>query len=124
MVCIRWITESSTKVSTLFPTPASSSKQVAKKAVLSKKNTDALLFEIKRLVSLWADEGQMDGKRIFYWYIMTNNMMAEVAYRVPTTMEELAKCDLPQHVVDEYEERLIKSIKAFLEQTNVSFHDA
>lgn len=98
--------------------------QVAKRAVLSKKNTDALLFEIKRLVSLWADEGQMDGKRIFYWYIMTNNMMAEVAYRVPTTMEELAKCDLPQHVVDEYGERLIKSIKAFLEQTNVSFHDA
>ena len=55
---------------------------------------------------------------------MTNNKMAEVASKAPTTMEELVKCELPQHVVDEYGERLIKSIKAFLEQTNVSFHDA
>ena len=66
----------------------------------------------------------MDGKRIFYWNIMTNNKMAEVASKVPTTMEELAKCELPQHFVDEYGERLIKSIMAFLEQARVPFHDA
>ena len=57
----------------------------------------------------------MKGKHIFCWNIMSNNKMAEVASKAPTTMEELAQFELPQHVVEEYGERLIKSVKAFLD---------
>lgn len=68
--------------------------QVATKAVLSKENMDALFAKIKSLVSMWADEEQLNGKSIFYWNIRSNPYS-----------------------------RLIESVKAFLEQARVSFHD-
>lgn len=43
-------------------------------------------------------------------------MMANVSTIVPTTMEELTECNIPQNVQKQYGERLIKSINAYIEQ--------
>ena len=42
--------------------------------------------------------------------------MNSIATQVPTTLDELADCDLPQNVIKQYGERLIKSINAYIEK--------
>jgi ribonuclease D len=53
------------------------------------------------------------------WNIMGNQKMANVATLVPTTLDELADCELPQNVQKQYGERLIKNINAYIEQENL-----
>jgi hypothetical protein len=50
---------------------------------------------------------------------MGNQKMANVATQVPTTLDELADCELPQNVQKQYGERLIKNINAYIEQENL-----
>jgi len=91
-------------------------KRTNEKTVLPKKHTDALLSRIKKLVNMWAEEEQMNGNNVFYWNIMGNQKMANVATQVPMTIEELSDCELPQNVQKQYGERLVKSINAFIDQ--------
>ena len=53
------------------------------------------------------------------WNIMGNQKMANVATLVPTTLDELADCELPQNVQKQYGERLIKNINAYIEQEHL-----
>jgi len=105
------------------PESSGSSSAGAKRAnettVLPKKQTELLLARIKRLVNMWADEEQMNGNNVFYWNILSNPKMMNIANEVPTTMEELADCELPQNVIKQYGERLIKNVNAFVEQENL-----
>jgi len=94
-------------------------KRTNENAVLEKEHTDALLARIKKLVSMWAEEEQMNGNNVFYWNIMSSQNMTKVAIQVPTTMEELADCDLPQNVQKQYGERLVKNINAYIEKENL-----
>lgn len=91
-------------------------KRTNDRTVLPKKYTDALLNRIKKLVMMWAEEEQMNGNKVFYWNIMGNQKMTNVATLVPVTIEELSDCELPQNVQKQYGERLIKSINAFIDQ--------
>jgi ribonuclease D len=50
---------------------------------------------------------------------MGNQKMANVATLVPTTLDELADCELPQNVQQQFGERLIKNINAYIEQENL-----
>lgn len=50
------------------------------------------------------------------WNIMSNAQMTNVAKQVPTTIEELSDCELPQNVIKQYGERLVKNINAYIEQ--------
>ena len=50
---------------------------------------------------------------------MGNQKMANVATLVPTTLDELADCELPQNVQKQYGERLIKNINAYIEQESL-----
>ena len=68
---------------------------------------------------MWAEEERMEGNNIFYWNILSNQKMGCVAAHVPTEVEDLAECDIPQSIVDQYGEHLVKSIKAFVEQGNL-----
>ena len=61
----------------------------------------------------------MNGNNVFYWNILSNPKMMNIANEVPTTMEELADCELPQNVIKQYGERLIKNVNAFIEQENL-----
>ncbi len=47
---------------------------------------------------------------------MSNENMSHLAREVPTTMDELAACEIPQNVQKQYGERLLKVITAFVEQ--------
>ena len=42
--------------------------------------------------------------------------MTNVAIQVPTTLEELSDCELPQNVQKQYGERLVKNINAYIEK--------
>ena len=51
---------------------------------------------------------------------MSNDAMATLAAQVPTSMEDLScVAGLGENVVKEYGERLVKNIKAFVEQENL-----
>ena len=50
---------------------------------------------------------------------MSNQKMGVVATQVPTKLEELADCELPENVQKQYGERLIKNINAYIEQENL-----
>ena len=50
---------------------------------------------------------------------MSNQKMAIVAKLVPTQIEELADCEIPENVQKQYGERLIKNINAYIEQENL-----
>ena len=103
----------------------SSPRQVRGKAkspdpILPKNHTDALMKRIKSLVSLFADEEIMNGNKVFYWNIVSQNEMTKISYRVPLSIEELNDLAvLKEDVVKEYGDRLIKGINAFVEQHNL-----
>ena len=91
----------------------------ATQTVLPKKKTELLLTRIKKLVSMWADEEQMKGINVFYWNIMSSVKITNVSNKVPTSIDQLASCDLSQNFIKQYGERLIKNINAFIEQENL-----
>jgi len=91
----------------------------ATKTVLPKKKTELLVARIKKLVNMWANEEQMKGNNVFYWNILNNPKMMNVGCKVPTSMDQLASCDLSQNFIQQYGERLIKNINAFIEQENL-----
>jgi hypothetical protein len=47
-----------------------SEDEVSSGGVLSAEHTDALRARIQKLVTMWADEEQMAGKKVFYWNIL------------------------------------------------------
>ena len=87
--------------------------------VLPAKNTGELRARIKKLLSMWADEEQMNGNKVFYWNILSSDAMQEIASKVPTTSDELAECMVPEHFQKEYGERLLKNINAYVESENL-----
>lgn len=89
------------------------------KTVLSKTETKNLLARIKKLVSMWADEEQRNGNNVFYWNILNHQNMAIISSKVPTTVEELASCDISENIIRQYGERLVKSINTFIEEENL-----
>ena len=91
----------------------------AETTVLPKMKTELLLARIKKLVNMWADEEQMNGNNVFYWNILSNPKMMNIANEVPTTIEELADFELPQNVIKQYGERLVKNFNAFIKQENL-----
>ncbi len=58
----------------------------------------------------------MNGNNISYWDIMSTQKMVRVATLVPTTLDELADCELPKNTHRMYGERLIKNINAYIVQ--------
>ena len=50
---------------------------------------------------------------------MSTQKMSVVANQAPTTLDELADCELPQNVQKQYGERLIKNVNAYIEQENL-----
>lgn len=86
--------------------------------VLPEKYTEALLARMQKLISMFADEEQMNGQRIFYWNIMCARHMQSIAMSVPLTIEELAECcvGIESSVLERYGERLIRNLTCFIEQ--------
>jgi bisphosphoglycerate-dependent phosphoglycerate mutase len=45
--------------------------------------------------------------------------MKEIAAKVPTSRDELAECQIPEHFQEEYGDRLLKNINAYIESENL-----
>jgi bloom syndrome protein len=104
----------------------SSSRKVGNKAkspdksILPKSHTEALMKRIKKLVTLWADEEIMNGNKVFYWNIMNQHAMVTIASQVPLSIEELNDLAvLGENIVEEYGDRLIKNINAYVKQNDL-----
>jgi hypothetical protein len=50
---------------------------------------------------------------------MNHQQIKTVAAKVPTTMDELATCGLPENVLQTYGERLLKNVNAYIESNNL-----
>ncbi len=50
---------------------------------------------------------------------MNSEQMKEIAAKVPTTPDELAECLVPEHFQEEYGDRLLKCINAYIEYGNL-----
>eukprot|EP00956_Cyclotella_meneghiniana_P016765 scaffold26751_cov67-Cyclotella_meneghiniana.AAC.2 len=91
------------------------------KSILPSQHTKELTERIKRLVGFMADEEQMAGNRVFSWNIMSIQQMKIIAAEVPTTTEELFQCScgLPENIVKDYGERLLKNINTYIESNDL-----
>lgn len=76
-----------------------------------------LYQRIRKATGIWAAEEQMNGNAIYYWNIMSNSVMKQCAAQFPTTVEELQALGvLGENVIKEYGGRLLKCIRAFIQQ--------
>jgi hypothetical protein len=50
---------------------------------------------------------------------MNHEQIKTVAAKVPTTMDELATCGLPENVLQTYGERLLRNVNAYIESNNL-----
>eukprot|EP00804_Cyclotella_cryptica_P004283 CCRYP_013482-RD/>CCRYP_013482-RD protein AED:0.03 eAED:0.03 QI:147/1/1/1/1/1/5/481/1228 len=90
-------------------------KRPVEQSILPEKHTKALIERIKKLITFWAEEEQMNGNRVFSWNIMSHQQVKVIAAQAPTTMEELGECGLPENVQKNYGERLLKNINTYIE---------
>ena len=86
--------------------------------ILPEKYTEDLLARIQKLISMFAEEEQMNGHRVFYWNIMSARHMQCIAMSVPLTIDELAECCVGMELsfLERYGERLIRNLRCFVEQ--------
>uniref|UniRef100_A0A7S2YF56 DNA 3'-5' helicase n=1 Tax=Entomoneis paludosa TaxID=265537 RepID=A0A7S2YF56_9STRA len=95
---------------------SSTSSKASAPSVLPSNATQELVKSIKKLVTNWAEEERMMGKSVFYWNILSNDAMKNIASQTPTTIEELkAVGALGDAIVEEYGERIVKVVKTFVE---------
>jgi len=87
---------------------------------LPKKYNEILVKRIERLVKNWAEEESMNsGKEVLYSSIINDKTITALASQVPMSVNELSS--LEKNVVKEYGDRLLKNIRAFIEQEKL--HD-
>lgn len=68
----------------------------------------------------FAEEEMMNGKKVFYWHIMKQEAMNEIAAKVPMSTDELNDLGVVgENVAAEYGDRVIRMIRSFIEQNNL-----
>lgn len=96
---------------------ASSSKKQRAASVLQGEHTLDLADRIKTLAKNWSEEERMCGKNIYYWNILSNNVMKAIASRVPLTIDELKEVGgLGENIIKEYGDRIVKVVASYIEQ--------
>jgi len=79
------------------------SKPLTGLSILPHDKTKKLMENINKLVSMWAEEEQMNGNKVFTWNIMKIESIRTIAGEVPTTIEELTSLGvLGQNIIKEY----------------------
>lgn len=89
--------------------------------VLPKEKTQALADKIKSLLIVMTEaERMMSGKEVYYWHILSNAAVKQVALRVPTTVEELRDMSVAgENVIDAYGEQLVRFVNRFIEENDL-----
>jgi len=89
-------------------------------SILPHEATQKLNTRIKALITLWAEEERLMGNHVFYWNILSADNMKSIAAEAPTTIEELqAIGTLGENIIKDYGDRLVRNIKAFIEQESL-----
>mmetsp|Transcript_10927 Transcript_10927/g.24046 ORF Transcript_10927/g.24046 Transcript_10927/m.24046 type:complete len:666 (-) Transcript_10927:67-2064(-) len=113
-------------------TGSASTRKVGQKAhsstessILPEVHTNALLQRIKKLITMIAEEEQMNGNSVWYWHIMNNAAMTSIASQVPVTIQELKDLALVgENIVENYGDRVIKAINSFITMENLESYVA
>ena len=84
-------------------------------ALLPLASTNKLSNTLKLLATGWASEETILGNTKYYWHILGNEVMKNIAATVPTTMEELREIDgLGENVIKQYGERILQAVENFI----------
>eukprot|EP00546_Thalassionema_frauenfeldii_P019421 CAMPEP_0178902928 /NCGR_PEP_ID=MMETSP0786-20121207/4877_1 /TAXON_ID=186022 /ORGANISM="Thalassionema frauenfeldii, Strain CCMP 1798" /LENGTH=1176 /DNA_ID=CAMNT_0020574249 /DNA_START=92 /DNA_END=3623 /DNA_ORIENTATION=+ len=98
------------------------SKSMNAPSILPREKTKKLMENINKLVSMWAQEEQLNGNKVFTWNIMKHESIRTIAGQVPTTVEELTSLGvLGENIIKEYGDRLLKQINNYV--TNEKLQD-
>eukprot|EP00547_Thalassionema_nitzschioides_P005472 CAMPEP_0194204474 /NCGR_PEP_ID=MMETSP0156-20130528/3983_1 /TAXON_ID=33649 /ORGANISM="Thalassionema nitzschioides, Strain L26-B" /LENGTH=1111 /DNA_ID=CAMNT_0038930501 /DNA_START=141 /DNA_END=3476 /DNA_ORIENTATION=+ len=96
------------------------SKSLAAPSMLPHEKTKKLIENINKLVSMWAQEEQLNGNKVFTWNIMKHESIRTIAGQVPTTVEELTSLGvLGENIIKEYGDRLLKQINNYIANENL-----
>lgn len=89
--------------------------------VLPKEKTQELAEKIKSLLIVMAEaERLMGGKEVYYWHILNNAAVKQVALRAPTTVEELRDMSVAgDNVIKDYGEQLVRAVNRFIEENDL-----
>jgi bloom syndrome protein len=87
------------------------------KSILPYEATQALISRIKTLATNWADEERMCGNNMFYWNILSNDVMKTIAAEVPMSLSELKAIGcLGENIFKVYGERIVKIVSSYVTQ--------
>lgn len=91
-------------------------------SVLPKDMAQELLLKIRQVLMTFAEtERIISGKDVFYWHILSNEAMKQVASQSPMTIEELRAMGIVgENIVKEYGERLVRTVRGFVELNNLT----
>jgi superfamily II DNA helicase RecQ len=94
--------------------------------VLPKDKTQQLANKIRSLLIVMAEaERMMSGKDVYYWNILSNPAVKQVALSAPTTVEELrAMSVVGENVIKEYGDQLVRAVNRFIEENNLESYVA
>jgi bloom syndrome protein len=89
--------------------------------VLPKDKTQELADKIKSLLIVMAEaERMMSGSDVYYWNILSNSTVKQVALCAPTTVEELrAMSIVGENIIKEYGEQLVRAVNRFIDENNL-----
>jgi superfamily II DNA helicase RecQ len=101
--------------------PRSGTTTKPPKGVLPEEKTQELAEKVRRLLIVMAEaERMMSGKEVYYWHILSNAAVKQVALRAPTTIDELRDMSVAgDNVIKDYGEQLVRAVKQFIEENDL-----
>jgi hypothetical protein len=92
-------------------------------SILPYEATQGLISRIKSLATNWAEEERMCGNNMFYWNILSNDVMKTIAAEVPMTLAALKSIGcLGENRIKVYGERIIKIVSSYVTQEGLEEH--
>jgi hypothetical protein len=81
---------------------------------------EPLFVQLKEEIARWATEAQSTGKPIWYWDLMSDKELWDVAAHAPTTVEELSAIETMKeredNFVNEYGSQMVDIVRRFIEK--------
>jgi superfamily II DNA helicase RecQ len=92
-------------------------------SILPNEATQGLISRIKTLATNWAEEERMCGNNMFYWNILSNDVMKTIAAEVPMTMSALTAIGcLGENILKVYGERIVKIVSSYVTQEGLEHY--
>ena len=100
-----------------------SSVGIKANSILPYDATQGLISRIKTLATNWAEEERMCGNNMFYWNILSNDVMKTIAAEVPMSLSALTAIGcLGENILKVYGERIVKIVSSYVTQEGLEHH--